>query len=136
MGRPKGSKNKPKEVEVQTIAISDNSQEIVAEQEKEDARAKGLDDPDFDFRQIYTPGQKVYYVYVNDFDGTKEVQDLIVRTVYARSIIAFMEHGMCYCLGYPQRDLIYLRKDHAEEACKQIKVVAKYGGNNETNDVG
>lgn len=129
MGRPKGSKNKKTisvEKSIVESKIIENTAEVIAEQEIKRAEEKGLEDPDFDFRTLYSPGQNIYYAYVNDFDGTKEVQCLIVRTIYARTLIAYEPNGMSRCIGYKEQDLIYDKQVDAEDALKNIKVEAKY----------
>jgi len=138
MGRPKGSKNKKKEIQepVQEAVDIESDEPMMPSQTNDVAMAEknraldlGLNDPDFDFRQLYAQREKIYYVYVNDLDGTKEVQELILRTIYARSMIAYEEGGMCRCIGYKEKDMVFTRKAEAEEVCNNIKVVAKYGEN-------
>lgn len=127
MGRIKGSKNKPK---IEPIIINDepivDMTTEVSEAEIQRAQKLNLPDPDFDFRRDYEKNDHIYYVYVNEFDGTKEVFDLIVRTIYARTLIAYEDGGMCRCIGHSDSERVFRRRDEAERECQRIKVTAMY----------
>ena len=133
MGRPKGSKNKTTQLDLQQSPASfsnsmSKTTEEVAEEEIKRAHEKGWDEPDFDFRELYRSGDTIYYVYLNHLTGDKELLKLTVRTVYARSLIAWEEKGCARIIGYPSRDWIFLDGREAESYYKTAKVVAKYGG--------
>lgn len=134
MGRPKGSKNK-KTIQLDSqqspASFSDSmskTTEEVAEEEIKRAHEKGWPDPDFDFRELYHSGDTIYYVYLNHLTGDKSLFKLTVRTVYARSLIAWEEKGCAQLIGYPNRDWIFLDGREAESYYRTAKVVAKYGG--------
>ena len=119
MGRPKGSKNKPNTM----------TNEEVAELELQIAQEKNLEDPDFDFRNLYRSGDTIYYVWINNLTGDKQLLKLTVRTVYARSMVAWEEKGCAHMIGYTTRDWIFWDKREAEAYYKSTKVEAKYGRN-------
>ena len=132
MGRPKGSKNKPKNVVVDTgEMILKQSQsktvEEVIKEEKEKAKKNGLNEPDFDFNEEYKSGDKIYYVLLNYLTGDKELLELTVRTIYARSLVAWEDKGMARLIGYKDRDWIFRDRREAECYYKAAKVEAKYG---------
>lgn len=121
MGRPKGSKNKPKTVVADVLEEVVETEEPVIETIDEDEIVTSID-----FRKLYVPRQKIYYLYVNNFDGTKEVQSLTIRTIYTNSIIAFEKDGMSRCIGSKDADMIFDTKQEAENAAKKIKVEGQY----------
>lgn len=100
--------------------------EQVAAEEKQRALDMNFPDPDFDFREYYTKGDIVYYAYINDMIGEKEVIKLKLRTIYARTMIGFEELG-CHTIGVNTRDRIFANKSEAEAFLKTVNVVAKYG---------
>ena len=118
MGRPKGSKNKPKQM---------MTNDECAELEKLRAQEKELEEPDFDFRNLYHSGDIIYYVWINYLTGDKQLLKLTVRTVYARSMVAWEEKGCAHMIGYTTRDWIFWDLREAEAYYKSVKVEAKYG---------
>ena len=124
MGRPKGSKNK---VTTPVEMIKSKTTEEVCEEEMRRAAEKGLPDPDWDFRTMYKRGDKIYYVWINHLTGDKELLELTVRTVYARSMIAHEDKGNSHMIGYTTRDMIFFDRYEAEGYYKSVKVVAEYG---------
>lgn len=132
MGRPKGSKNKPKNVVVDTgEMILKQSQsktvEEVIKEEKDNAKKNGLTEPDFDFNEEYKSGDKIYYVLLNYLTGDKELLELTVRTIYARSLVAWEDKGMARLIGYKDRDWIFRDRREAESYYRTAKVEALYG---------
>lgn len=131
MGRPKGSKNKTTKLGSESnpaIFVSmSKTTEQVAEEEMKRAAEKGWDEPDFDFRKLYHSGDTIYYVYLNHLTGDKELFELHVRTVYARSLIAWEDGGCARIIGYPNRDWIFWDRREAETYYKTAKVEAIYG---------
>lgn len=125
MGRPKGSKNKPK------IAMTI---EDVAEEEQRKATEKELPDPEFDFREIYHSGDTIYYVWLNNLTGDKSILELKVRTVYARSLVAWEDRGPAHMIGYPSRDWIFWDRREAEAYYKSAKMEAKYGRDSDLSE--
>ena len=133
MGRPKGSKNKKAstpEVNITPVRITavQRTTEDIANEEIKNAHEKNLPDPDFDFRELYHKGDIVHYIRINNLTGDKELLELNVRTIYARSLVAWEEHGCAYVIGYDTKDWIFWDRREAEAYFKSTKVEAVYGG--------
>lgn len=104
-----------------------NSTEKKAEAEKRKALKLNYPDPDFDFREYYTKGQEIYFIYVNELIGEKQLIKLTIRTIYARTLVGYEENACCHMIDYNTREQIFLTKSEAEVFLKSIKVIAKYG---------
>lgn len=96
-------------------------------QEIQNALDKNLPDPYFDFREYYTKGTEIYYVYINEFVGEKKIIKIKIRTIYARTLIGFEEDACCHTIGYKSRDQIFLSKSEAEAFYKTVKIQNRYG---------
>ena len=101
--------------------------EEVAQEEKARAIELGLPDPYFDFREYFVVGDTVYYAYINDYLGEKEVIKMKIRTIYARTIIGYEDNAGCHVVGYKHRDRLFKDQSEAKSYIKDIKVTAKYG---------
>ena len=112
--------------QIQLQSVSKTAEEM-AEYEKERAREKNLPEPDFDFRDMFKPGDTVYYVWVNYLTGDKELLNLKLRTVYARSMVGWEEKGCAHMIGYQTKDYIFWDRHQAEELYKDLDVEAQYG---------
>ena len=99
----------------------------IAEKEKEHAIKNNLIDPYFDFRDEYFKGDNIYYVYINEFTGTKAIIPLKIRTVYARTMIGYEENACCHLIGIDSKDNLFRNKSEAESFYKNIIIAAKYG---------
>lgn len=69
---------------------------------------RGLPEPDYDFRDEYHKGQKIYYInntahYVNE----KQLLTLTIRTIYPRMIVGVEEKSSCHCIGYNERHNVF-----------------------------
>lgn len=95
--------------------------------ELEKAKLKGLPEPEFDFRNHYEKGQIAYYVRVMPSLGEKEVVKVTLRTIYPRLMVGSEEKGCCHCIGYNDRDKVFLTPRDADIYYKSIKVTSKYG---------
>lgn len=95
--------------------------------ELEKAKLKGLPEPEFDFRNHYEKGQIAYFVRVMPTLGEKEVVKVILRTIYPRLMVGSEEKGCCHCIGYNDRDKVFLTPRDADIYYKSIKVTSKYG---------
>lgn len=95
--------------------------------ELEKAKLKGLPEPEFDFRNYYEKGQIAYYVRVMPSLGEKEVVKVTLRTIYPRLMVGSEEKGCCHCIGYNDRDKVFLTPRDADIYYKSIKVTSKYG---------
>lgn len=98
----------------------------VCDNEIQRAHEKGLPDPDFDFRNFYEPGHKAWYVHVSEVLGEKEVVPVTLRTIYARTVIASEDKGLCHCVGYNQRNNIFESSRDAQTFCDSLVLNAKY----------
>lgn len=94
--------------------------------ELEKAKLRGLPEPDFDFRAYYEKGSTIYFVRVMEALGEKEVKKLYLRTIYPRMMVGSEEKGCCQCIGYNERDKVFLTPRDADAYYKTIKVTAKY----------
>lgn len=94
--------------------------------EIEKAHLKGTPEPDFDFRNYYEKGQIVYFVRIMESLGEKEVKKLLLRTIYPRMMVGSEEKAACQCIGYNDRDKIFLTPRDADNYSKSIKLTSKY----------
>ena len=94
--------------------------------ELEKAKLKGVPEPEFDFRNYYEKGQIVYFVLIMEALGEKEVKKLTLRTIYPRMIVGSEEKACCQCIGYNDRDQIFLTPRDANAYYKSIKLTSKY----------
>lgn len=89
--------------------------EEICELELKEAHEKNKENPDFDYRNLYSKGDKIYYVLViDDYVKRKELISLTVRTVYPRMIVGVQEGYQCQCIGYKQKDNIFINKVDAD----------------------
>lgn len=89
--------------------------EEICERDLIDAKEKNLPEPDFDFRNEYVKGMKIYYVQVfNGFIKSKDIFPLTIRTVYPRFIVGVLDKGYCVCMGYNERNNIFLKMSDAK----------------------
>lgn len=94
--------------------------------ELEKAKLKGVPEPEFDFRNYYEKGQIVYFVRIMEALGEKEVKKLTLRTIYPRMMVGSEEKACCQCIGYNDRDQIFLTPRDADAYYKSIKLTSKY----------
>ena len=94
--------------------------------ELEKAKLKGVPEPDFDFRNYYEKGQTVYFVRVMEALGEKKIKKLYLRTIYPRMMVGSEEKSCCHCIGYNERDRIFLTPRDAEAYFKSIDITPKY----------
>lgn len=94
--------------------------------ELEKAKLKGVPEPEFDFRNYYEKGQIVYFVRIMEALGEKEIKKLLLRTIYPRMMVGSEEKACCQCIGYNDRDQIFLTPRDADVYYKSIKLTSKY----------
>lgn len=94
--------------------------------ELEKAKLKGVPEPEFDFRNYYEKGQIVFFVRIMEALGEKEVKKLYLRTIYPRMMVGSEEKACCQCIGYNDRDKIFLTPRDADAYYKSIKLTSKY----------
>lgn len=93
------------------------------EWELEKAKLKGLENPEFDFRNFYEKGQTIYYILIlRGGINTKELKKLKIRTIYPRMLVCNEEKACCQCIGYSDRDLIFDTPKDADTIYKTIKM--------------
>ena len=93
------------------------------EWELEKAKLKGLENPEFDFRNFYEKGQTIYYILIlRGGINTKELKKLKIRTIYPRMLVCNEEKACCQCIGYSDKDLIFDTPKDADAIYKTIKM--------------
>ena len=96
------------------------------ERDIQKAHERNLEEPDFDFRSEYAAGQTIYYLFVNTYYGEKTIVKLKISTVYPRTVIAFEEKGRSWCIGYPDRDLIFADAKSAQRCYEEIDIKERF----------
>lgn len=89
--------------------------------ELEKAKLKGLENPEFDYRNYYEKGNVVWLVRYYEKLGTKELLKLTLRTIYPRMIVGVVEKQYCECIGYNERDCLFLNQRDALNYFNSIK---------------
>lgn len=90
------------------------------------AHEMGYEDPDFDFRQEYVKGQHLWFVRVHVSLGIKELLEVVVQTVYPRTIIAVQPKAFCHCIGYKMQHQIFRSQSEALAYYESVKVSTRY----------
>jgi hypothetical protein len=93
--------------------------------EKEKAHIKGYEEPDFDFRDSYSTGEKVFLVRVYDNYKEKEFIEMTLRTVYTRDMVGVVDKKYCQMVGFNERDNLFTNKQHARSFYNSISFTAK-----------
>lgn len=94
----------------------------VADKEIVNAHAKGLSEPDFDFRTQYYKGDKIFFLRVMPTLGIKEILSLTVQSVFARTLTAFEPKSTCYVIPYKKRNQIFQNRAEALEQFEEIDI--------------
>lgn len=100
--------------------------ETQCEEDLQRAQEKGWENPDFDYRNIYHHGDKIFYVLVEPTLGIKEIAELTVSTVYPRTVIAYYPKGKSLCIAYSEQDKIFFSRKEATEYFNSITVENKH----------
>ena len=79
-----------------------------------------------DFTHDYSIGMKIYFIWINELTGTKELYELIISSVYETKIIGWEPRGCAHVIGAEDADNIYTERNVAEAFFKQTTVTAKY----------
>ena len=102
--RKSSKSDEPKEWPSNPILTHDE----FCEQELRKAHEEGKPDPDFDFRESFNKGDRIYFVRVyNTFVKGMQLLKLKVRTVYPRMMVCVEEKAMCHCIGKNEVDQIF-----------------------------
>lgn len=88
--------------------------------EIEKAKLKGLPDPEFDFRNFYQKGDPVYLIRHFKLLKEKEMCKVIIRSVYPRWMVATLDGGYCKCIGYEERNMVFVNKQDAKDMFDSI----------------
>ena len=136
--RTKAEMEAARKAEFESYVTYDESQkangpmtyEETCEYDLKRAVEKELPEPDFDFRHHYEKGQIVYYVHIIEILGIKEVKKLYLRAIYPRMIIGTEEKSYCQCIGYSDRDRIFLTPRDADAYSRSVVLNAKYNQEN------
>lgn len=100
-----------------------SSHEEFCEWKLQMAKLKGLEEPDFDFRNYYKEGQEIFYIHIlRGWFQTKEIKKLKIHTVYPRLLICSEAKANCQCIGYKNKDLIFQTLKDANAVYKKIKL--------------
>jgi len=89
--------------------------------EMDKAKAEGLEQPDFDFRNIYDKGSIVYLVRRNrgiteaDSGQVGRLIPLTLRTIYPRCLIGIAEGRGCEVIGFNERDNVFSNRMDAND---------------------
>ena len=108
---------------------SPRTHEETCERDLRLAAEKNLPEPEFDFRNQYSSGDRVHFVKVIPSLGVKEIYVLTLRSIYPRMMIGYEEKGKCQCIGYAQRDSIFDSPKEANKYYKSIKITDVTGSN-------
>lgn len=102
--RKSSKSDEPKEWPSNPILTHDK----FCEQELRKAHEEGKPDPDFDFRESFNRGDRIYFVRIyNMFIKGMQLLKLKVRTVYPRMMVCVEEKAMCHCIGKNEVDQIF-----------------------------
>ena len=88
----------------------------------EQAKERGDNNWERDFRNDYEKGQKIYYVEVNELCHTKELLELYVGTVYSKIMIAWVDRGEAHTIGIDDADKIFRDEKEARKYYSKVRV--------------
>lgn len=100
--------------------------EEFCELELKKAAERGVENPDFDFRNFYEQGETVYYVSCSERLGEKEIHKVFLRTIYPRMMVGSEEKAGCHCIGYNDRDNVFRDSKTANDYYKSLEVAPRY----------
>ena len=83
--------------------------------EIEQAHLNDKEEPDFDYRNLYERGDKVYLVRHYDKMALKEMVYCSLRTIYPRMMIGVIDKQGCQCIGFTDKDNIFINRNDAED---------------------
>ena len=85
------------------------------------AKERGDRDWEFDFRNEYISGQRIYFVEVNRLSKSKELLELQLTTIYSKFMIAYVEQGEAHHISVDDADRIFFHEQDAKECYKGVK---------------
>lgn len=96
--------------------------EEVSERQIQKAKERGDENWESDFRNDYEYGQRIYYVEINPLCHTKEVLELYVGTVYAKTMIAWVEKGEAHPISMEDADKIFREEKEAKKYYSKVRI--------------
>ena len=96
--------------------------EEVSEKQIQKAKERGDENWESDFRNDYEYGQRIYYVEINPLCHTKEVLELYVGTVYAKTMIAWVEKGEAHPISMEDADKIFREEKEAKKYYSKVRI--------------
>ena len=96
--------------------------EEVSEKQIQKAKERGDENWESDFRNDYEYGQRIYYVEINPLCHTKEVLELYVGTVYAKTMIAWVEKGEAHPISIEDADKIFREEKEAKKYYSKVRI--------------
>lgn len=96
--------------------------EEVSERQIQKAKERGDENWESDFRNDYEYGQRIYYVEINPLCHTKEVLELYVGTVYAKTMIAWVEKGEAHPISIEDADKIFREEKEAKKYYSKVRI--------------
>ena len=78
--------------------------------------------PGFDFTTMYSKGQVIFYVKVNELIGEKELQELKLRTIYPKMLVGCLEKAYTQCIGPDTADRIFTNRYDAVQCYDSINI--------------
>lgn len=103
--------------EIINQAKNESTKESIKEEKK-----KNLVDPDFDFADYYEKFDKIYFIRIHEKLGIKDLLELKIRTIYPRFLVTIEDKKACVCIGYNEKDFIFINKKEAIKAYNKIHV--------------
>lgn len=79
-----------------------------------------------EFSEEYAVGMKIYYIFVNELTGTKELYELTITKVYPNMLIAWESKGCAHMISPNDEDNIFTNFNTAQAFFKQTTVSAMY----------
>jgi hypothetical protein len=95
--------------------------ESVCKRMLHEAVVKKMANPEFDFRDQYVKGQRLWYINYNELTNSIVVEDITVHTVYPRTLIGYVEAGEARCVGYSEREMLFDTPLEAEEVMRGFR---------------
>lgn len=84
------------------------------------------------FQEMYTKGDIVWYVKLNDLTGNKALVSGKVRSIYPEVlIITDVDDCSSHVIAMAEIDQLFPDEKSAQEYFNSVKIVGKYGGKSE-----
>ena len=100
--------------------------------EIEKAHINRKEDPNFDFRLLYTKGDKIYLVRHHKELKIKRLYALKLRTIYPRTMVGTEDKQGCQVIGMKEKDNIFINRQDAVDYFDTIKASVEIEQNEDT----